>query len=125
MRIYYFMVFVACVVNQLRVVSSILRCRDFTNPIYLVSGDRRRTNFPVNVRRTMHMHDSFAVSAMKERGMVVGHLPHTFFQSYTNSAFLQTFSSNAHSLCNPVLTIAYFPTEAFLTSHKLVGVAVC
>ena len=113
-----------CLVNQLRVMSSILRCRDFTNPIYLVPGDRRRINFPVNVRRTMQ-HDSFAVSAMKERGVVLGHLPYAFFQSCTNSAFFQTFSSNSHSLCNPVLTIAYFPTEVFLTSYKFVGVAVC
>ena len=36
---------------------------------------------------------------------------------------VQTFSLNAHSLCNPVLTIAYFTTEAFLTSHKFLGVA--
>ena len=62
---------------------------------------------------------------MKERDVVVGHLPHAFFQSCTNSAFFQTFSLNAHSLCNPVLTIVYFPTEAFLTSHKFLGVAVC
>ena len=71
----------------------------------------------------MHMHDLFAVSVMKERGVVVGHLPYAFFQSCTNNAFLQTFSSNAHSLCNPMLTIAYFHTE--LTSHKFVGVAIC
>ena len=121
--IYYFVVFVACVVNQPCVMSSILRCRHFTNLIYLVSGDRRRTNFPV--REAYNAHDSFAVSAMKERDVVVGHLPYAFFQSCTNSAFLQTFSLNAHSLCNPVLTIAYFPTEAFLTSHKFLRVAVC
>ena len=117
------MVFVACVVNQLCVMGSILQCRHFTNLIYLVSGNRRRTNFPV--REAHNAHDSFAVSAMKERDVVVGHLPYAFFQSYTNSAFLQTFSLNAHSLCNPVLTIAYFPTEAFLTSHKFLRVAVC
>ena len=123
--IYYFVVFVACVVNQLRVMSSILWCRDFTNPIYLVSGYRRRTNFPACACEAHNAHDSFAVSAMKERGVVVGHLPHAFFQSCTNSAFLQTFSSNAHSLCNAVLTIAYFPTEAFLTSRKFLRIAVC
>ena len=117
------MVFVVCVVNQLSVMSSILRYRHFTNLIYLVSGDRRKTYFPV--REAHNAHDSFAVSAMKEHDVVVGHLPYAFFQSCTNSAFLQTFSLNAHSLCNPVLTIAYFPTEAFLTSHKFLRVAVC
>ena len=117
------MVFVACVVNQLCVMSSILWCRHFTNLICLVSGDRQRTNFLV--REAHNAHDSFAVSAMKERDVVVGHLPYAFFQSCTNSAFLQTFSLNAHSLCSPVLTIAYFPTEAFLTLHKFLRVAVC
>ena len=66
---------------------------------YLVSGDRRRTNFPV--REAHNAYESFAVSAIKERDVVVGHLPYAFFQSCTNSAFLQTFSLNAHSLCNP------------------------
>ena len=95
------------------VMSSILRCRHFTNLIYLVSGDRRRrTNFPV--REAHNAHDSFAVSAIKERDVVVAHLSYAFFQSCTNSAFLQTYSLNVQSLCNPVLTIAYFPTEAFL-----------
>ena len=96
--------------------SSILRCRGFANLIHLVSGDRQRTNLPVNTSEAHNAHDSFAVSAMKERDVVVGHLPYAFFQSCTNGAFpsIQTFSLNAHSLCNPVLTIAYFPTEAFL-----------
>ena len=88
--------------------------------IYLVSGDRQRTNFPVNTSKAHNAHDSFAVSAMKERDVVVGNLPYSFFQSCTNGAcfpLIQTFSLNAHSLCDPVLTIAYFPTEAFLTSH--------
>ena len=115
--------FVAYVVNQLCVKSSILRCRHFTNLIYLVSGDRQRTNFPV--REAHNAHYSFAISAMKERDVVVGHLPYAFFQSCTNSAFLQTFSLNAHNLCNPMLILAYFPTEAFLTSHKFLRVAVC
>ena len=84
------MVFVACVVNQLRVMSSILRCRGFANLIYLVSGDRQRTNFPVDTCSEAHnAHDSFAVSAMKERDVVVGHLPYAFFQSCTNDAFLR------------------------------------
>ena len=83
------MVFVACVVNQLRVMSSILRCRSFTNLIYLVSGDRQRTNFPVDTSEAHNVHDSFAISAMKERDVVVGHLPYTFFQSCTKGAFLR------------------------------------
>ena len=83
------MVFVACIVNQLHVMSSILRCRGFTNLIYLVSGDRQRTNFPVNASEAHNAHDSFAVSAMKERDVVVGHLPYAFFQSCTNGAFLR------------------------------------
>ena len=87
------MVFVACVVNQLRVMSSILRCRSFTNLIYLVSGDRQRTNFPVDTSEAHNAHDSFAISAMKERDVVVarvvGHLPYAFFQSCTNGAFLR------------------------------------
>ena len=83
------MVFVACVVNQLRVMSSILRCRGFTNLIYLVSGDRQRTNFPVDTSEAHNAHDSFAVSAMKEHDVVVGHLPYAFFQSCTNGAFLR------------------------------------
>ena len=48
------MVFVAWVVNQLRVMSD-SAVQGFHELIYLVSGDRRRTNFPVNVRRTIHM----------------------------------------------------------------------
>ena len=83
------MVFVACVVNQLRVISSILRCSGFTNLIYLVFGDRERTNFPVNASEVHNAHDSFAVSAMKERDVVVGLLPYAFFQSCTNGAFLR------------------------------------
>ena len=82
------MVFVACIVNQLRVMSSILRCRGFANLIYLVSGDTQRTNFPVNTSEAHNAHDSFAVSVMKERDVVVGHLPYAFFQSCTNGAFL-------------------------------------
>ena len=122
------MVFVACVVNQLRVMSSILRCRGFTNLIYLVSGDRQRTNFPVNASEAHNAHDSFAVSAMKERD-VHGCGPFTIrlFPIMHERCFpsIQTFSLNAHSLCNPVLTIAYFPTEAFLTLYKFLRVAVC
>ena len=56
--------------------------------IYLVSGDRQRTNFPVNASEAHNAHDSFAVSAMEERDVVVGHLPYTFFQSCTNGTFL-------------------------------------
>ena len=70
--------------------SSILRCRGFTNLIYLVSGDRQRTNFPVDTCSEAHnAHDSFAVSAMKERDVIVAHLPYAFFQSCTNGAFLR------------------------------------
>ena len=58
------MAFVACIVNQLHVVSSILQCRGFTNLIYLASGDRQRTNFPVNASEAHNAHDSFTVSAM-------------------------------------------------------------
>ena len=107
--------------------SSILRYRGFTNLIYLVSSDRQRTNFPVNASEAYNAHDSFAVSAMKERDVVVGHHHHTPFLIMHERCFpsIQTFSLNAHSLCNPVLTIAYFPTEAFLTSYKFLGVAVC
>ena len=83
------MVFVACVVNQLRVMISILRYRGFTNLIYLVSGDRQRTNFPVNASEAYNAHDSFAVSAMKERDVVVDHLLYAFFQLCTNGAFLR------------------------------------
>ena len=83
------MVFVACVVNQLRVMISILRYRGFTNLIYLVSGDRQRTNFPVNASEAYNAHDSFAVSAMKERDVVVDHLLYAFLQLYTNGAFLR------------------------------------
>ena len=125
------MVFVACVANQLRVMSSILQCRGFTNLIYLVSGDRQRTNFPVNASEAHNVHDSFAVSAMKERDVVV-HGPLMIyhirlFPIMHERCFpsIQTFSLNAHSLCNPVLTIAYFPTESFLTLYKFLGVAVC
>ena len=85
------MVFVACVVNQLRVMSSILRYRGFTNLIYLVSADRQRTNFPMNASEAYNAHDSFAVSAMKERD-VPGcgpSSPYAFFQSCTNGAFLR------------------------------------
>ena len=76
------------------------------------------------VRRTMHM-TRLPFQRCRSVMCYVGHLPYAFFQSCTNSAFLQTFSLNAHSLCNPVLTIAYFPTEALLTSHKFLRVAVC
>ena len=121
------MVFVACVVNQLRVMSSILRCRSFTNLIYLVSGDRQRTNFPVDTSEAHNTHDSFAISAMKERDHCgCGPFTIRLFPIMHERCFpsIQTFSLNAHSLCNPVFTIAYFPTEAFLTSHKFLGVAV-
>ena len=89
------MVFVACVVNQLRVMSSILRCRGFTNLIYLVSGDRQRTNFPVNASEAHNAHDLFAVSAMKERDVVVyGPLMiyHTPFSNHARTVL--SFDSN-------------------------------
>ena len=44
---------------------------------------------PVNTSEAHNAHDSFAVSAMKERDVVVGHLPYAFFQSCTNGAFLR------------------------------------
>ena len=108
------MVFVACVVNQLCVMSSILRCRHFTNLIYLVSGDRRRTNFPV--REAHNAHDSFAVSAMKERD-VHGCGPFTI--RLFPIMHEQCFPSNILFECSQPLQprahyIAYFPTEAFL-----------
>ena len=57
--------------------------------IYLISGDKQRTNFPVNASEAHNAHDSFAISAMKERDVVVGHLPYAFFQSCLNGAFLR------------------------------------
>ena len=82
--------FVVYVVNQLCVMSSILRSRHFTNLIYLVSGDRRRTNFPV--REAHNAHDSFAVSAMKERD-VLWAIYHTPFSNHA-----RTVLSFKHSL---------------------------
>ena len=84
------MVFVACVVNQLCVMGSIVRCRHFTNLINLVSGDRRRTNFPV--REAHNAHDSFAVSAMKSV-MWLWAIYHTPFSNHA-----RTVLSFKHSL---------------------------
>ena len=56
--------------------------------IYLISVDKQRTNFPVNASEAHNAHDSFAISAMKERDVVVGP-SYAFFQSCTNGAFLR------------------------------------
>ena len=112
------MVFVACIVNQLRVMSSILRCRGFTNLIYLVSGDRQRTNFPVNASEAHNAHDLFAVSAMKERYVVV-HGPlmiyHTPFSNHARTVL--SFDSNVFFECSqplqPRAHYSIFPYGSF------------
>ena len=108
------MVFVACVVNQLRVMSSILRCRGFTNLIYLVSGDRQRTNFPVDTSEAHNAHDSFAVSAMKELDVVVA-IYHTPFSNHARTVL--SFDSNVFFECSqplqPRAHYSVFPYGSF------------
>ena len=122
------MVFVACVVNQLRGMSSILLYRGFTNLIYLVSGDRQRTNFPVNASEAYNAHDSFAVSVLKEHDVVVGHHHHTPFSNHARTVL--SFDSNVFFECSqplqPRAHYSVFPYgSSFLTSYKFLGVAVC
>ena len=107
------MVFVACVVNQLRVMISILRYRGFTNLIYLVSGDRQRTNFPVNASEAYNAHDSFAVSAMKERDVVVDHLPYAFFQLCTKLSFDSNVFFECSQPLQPRAHYSVFPYGSF------------
>ena len=100
------MVFVACVVNQLHACyefhSAVQRLHE--SIIYLISGDKQRTNFPVNASKAHNAHDSFAISAMKERDVVrCGPFTIRLFPIMHERCFpsVQTFSLNAHSLCNP------------------------
>ena len=103
--------FVAYVVNQLCVKSSILRCRHFTNLIYLVSGDRQRTNFPV--REAHNAHYSFAISAMKERDVVCGPFTIRLFPIMHEQCFPSNILFECSQPLQPHAHSSVFPYRSF------------